>query len=261
MPQTITVQSIPPKKCAICIHNHIPRTIYCQRCQSIVTSTDHEKLPRRNAAIAAYIPSEDSFSCALFHVPLVLEDPYNPFYRNFVELFPGVPKDQLMVSALGAMLKSDLTAQELITVVPALSDHHLKGAIFPRDIIPFAAWNRRIPIKPNRSAPITPPFRATGHTCEVCIRPRDPGAHYCARCRKLITAGHRFSKVEKSKALKTHYFQDVDGFLCEYTSVPLVEDDPHDPYFLVYDHIIPGQKELVPAAFWVNDSKGWLSDV
>jgi hypothetical protein len=248
-----------PKKCIVCIQAPIPRSIYCLRCQNIVTSTDHEKLPRRNAAIAAYIPSEDLFHCALFHVPLDLKDPYNPLYRNFVEIFPGRPKDQLMVSALGSMVKSDLTLEEILIVVPALADHHLKGTIFPHDIIPFAAWNREIPAKPRPIAPFTPHFKATAYTCEVCIRPRDAGAHYCPRCRKLIVMGHRWPKLDKRAGLKEYYDPVLDGFLCAYTSVLLEEVDFHDPYFLVYDHIIPGQKKLVPAAFWVNDSKGWLT--
>ena len=246
-------------KCAVCIHPPIPKSIYCLRCQDIVTSTDHEKLPRRNAAIAAYILSEDAFHCALFHVPLNLEDPYNPYYRNFVETFPGIHSNQLMVSALASMLKSDLTADELVTVVPALADHHFHGTPFLRDIIPFAAWNRGIPFKPRRLAPFTPPFKATGYTCEVCIRPRDVGAHYCPRCRRLIRSGHRYSFVEKKAGLKRNYIQEFDGFLCELTGNLLNEDNPHDPWFLVYDHIKPGKKELAPAAFWANDSKGWLS--
>jgi hypothetical protein len=256
LPPLIVVK---PDKCIICIHPNIPKSIYCPRCQTIVTSTDHEKLPRRLAAVQAYNQPLDAFLDAFFGVVLNLDDPGHPLYRNFVEIFPGKPNNQLMTSSMGAMIKSDLLYDELLTVVPPLWDHHLKGTIFPRDIIPFAAYNREIPVKPRKMAPITPHFKSTGYTCEVCIRPRDAGAHYCPRCRRLITASHRFSYTEKKAGLKRNYTQDLDGFLCALTGVLLDENNPHDPYFLVYDHIIPGKKELAPAAFWVNDSKGWLS--
>jgi hypothetical protein len=73
--------------------------------------------------------------------------------------------------------------------------------------------------------------------------------------------GHRWPKLDKRAALIGNYDPVLDGFLCEYTGVLLEEVNFHDPYFLVYDHRVPGQKVLVPAASWVNDMKGWLSDV
>jgi hypothetical protein len=109
--------------------------------------------------------------------------------------------------------------------------------------------------------PFAKPLRATGFKCEVCIRPRKPGNTYCPRCRQLIVMGHRWPKLDKRAALIGNYDPILDGFLCEYTGVLLEEVNFHDPYFLVYDHRIPGQRKLVPAASWVNDMKGWLSDI
>jgi hypothetical protein len=208
--------------------------------------------------IARYITSEDAFHCGITDVVLNLKDPNDPFYRNFVMINPGNRKELLMVGAMPAMIKSDLTLNELITVTPELYDHHALGRPFMRDIIPFAAWNRGLPNPPRPIAPFIP-FKTTGYTCEICIRPRTARARYCPRCRNLISKGHRYSYVERVLALKKYYDPILDGFLCAYCGVLLEENNPHDPYFIVFDHIFPGQKELVPAAFWVNDSKGWLT--
>ena len=98
--------------CAVCIHPALLRSIYCARCQSIVTSTDHERLPRRLAAISSYNPSLDAFLCALTGVILNLDNPSDPCYRAFSEIIPGQRQQLIMVSSLGAMLKSELRTCE-----------------------------------------------------------------------------------------------------------------------------------------------------
>jgi hypothetical protein len=211
--------------------------------------------------IASYVASEDAFHCRITDVVLNLKDRHDPFYRHFVQLIPGDRKTLLMVGAMPGMLKSDLTLDELLTVVPELHDHRTLGRPFKKDIIPFIAWHRGLPIPTRFIAPITPPFKATGYTCAVCIRPRDPGATYCPRCRQIILLGRQWPNLDKKAALIESYDPALDGFLCTYTGILLEEINYHLPYFLVFDHQIPGQKKLVVAASWVNHMKGWLTHI
>ena len=164
-----------PIKCAVCIHGPIPGSVYCLRCHDVVTSTCHDRLPRRLAAQNSYNQALDAFLCALTGVVLNLDNPSDPCYRAFSEVIPGHHQQLIMVSSLGAMLKSDLTQTELLAVVPELHDHYTLGRPFTRNIIPFGAWNRSPFPLPVPVPPFAKPLRATGFKCEVCIRPRKPG--------------------------------------------------------------------------------------
>lgn len=53
----------------------------------------------------------------------------------------------------------------------------------------------------------------------------------------------------------------LDAFICFYTCLILEENDGSDPWFLSFDHRIPGDaKTLVVCARWVNNMKTSLAD-
>jgi len=52
-----------------------------------------------------------------------------------------------------------------------------------------------------------------------------------------------------------------DTFLCHYTGLPVDLKDPGSPWYLNYDHVIPGdENRLVVAANFVNVMKSELSE-
>jgi hypothetical protein len=63
------------------------------------------------------------------------------------------------------------------------------------------------------------------------------------------------------KAMKAAWCADEAGFRCHYTGVKLDDSHPMNPWFLTFDHTIPGDKDtVVVAASWVNEMKTSLSE-
>jgi hypothetical protein len=91
-------------------------------------------------------------------------------------------------------------------------------------------------------------------TCIVCIREAGPKNIYCPRCWGLIKNKH--DHVEHREVLIKYYDRELDGFVCFWTGVKLNDTDPNDPWYLTFDHLVPGKKgTMVPAAWWVNDMR------
>jgi hypothetical protein len=54
---------------------------------------------------------------------------------------------------------------------------------------------------------------------------------------------------------------DGEGFRCHYTGIRLIEDNPKDPRYLTFDHLIPREEqEIVVVAGAINDMKSDLAD-
>ncbi len=52
-----------------------------------------------------------------------------------------------------------------------------------------------------------------------------------------------------------------DGFACHYTGARVDDMDPMSPWFLTFDHRVPGEAgTIVVAAWWVNLMKTALSE-
>jgi len=50
------------------------------------------------------------------------------------------------------------------------------------------------------------------------------------------------------------------GFFCHYTNMKLNVFKKSDPYFLEFDHLIPGDpRKIVPTSAWLNELKGDMS--
>jgi len=91
--------------------------------------------------------------------------------------------------------------------------------------------------------------------CKICIRQPLPRHIYCPRCWNLIDDKH--DHAEHAQALMDRYDPLLDSFICFYTGRPLNDTNPHDPWYVTFDHTIPGRKgTMAVCAWWVNDSKG-----
>jgi len=242
--------------CAICINPAAPRLKYCSRCYKLINVTHRNYAARRKALSNAYDKDIDAFRCFFTGAPLDEKDPMSPWFTSICPRVPGKNDDMVVASALAVMMKTDLSADELLTVIPELDDHLRTGKAFNRNIILFSYWKRCVP-PALRGRPANIRCRAA-IACTVCGKKPFPNSPYCPRCRKFITKG--CDNATRLEALKVAWNAEQDGFLCHYTGMRLEENNVNDPWYLVFDHLVPGQKKLAAAGFWVNDMKGVLSD-
>jgi hypothetical protein len=85
-------------------------------------------------------------------------------------------------------------------------------------------------------------------------------SYYCSRCRRFVSM-HPTRQSHYINALKEAWSAKEDGFLCHYTGARVDDDDPESPWYLSFDHRVPGDvRTLVVAAWWVNAMKHALSE-
>jgi hypothetical protein len=256
-----------PLSCLICIRSRKPKSWYCPRCYHIVNATQYDRHARHVCLDISLDRSLDRFICQFTHIPMIDDDRSSPYYVHCIQRIPGNPSDLMAGCAFVSMFKSDLSDTELLTVIPHLDDHLVKGTPFSKDIVPFQFWNRRAPPPPKEAllwdlpAPKDALFRGLprppARKCDICIRPAMPKSKYCPRCRKILLPKNNIAWVVAG--MKEFYDPVLDMFICAYTGVPLNDTDCHVPWYMVMDHVVPGEKKQVPSAFWVNDMKGCLT--
>jgi len=244
-------------KCDICVREAKPHSIDCPRCYKRVNVNGYHRHARRVGLKGRYDPLVDLFRCFFTNVAMPDDDPLSPYY---VACSCKVPRDYSVIlpnCAFTAVMKSEMSDTELIAVVPHLDDHIQKGAPFIRDLVPFAYWNRRP--RPKKAAPLFTglPPAASGKTCSICIRPPYKTSPYCERCRRIIRP--KDDRPSVVAGLKENYDPAADGFRCIYSGEILNTDDMYDPWFLVMDHLVPGQRKMAPSAAWANGMKGGMT--
>ena len=70
----------------------------------------------------------------------------------------------------------------------------------------------------------------------------------------------KYERQARRQALKEAWNRGQDGFMCRYTGVKLDENDTKDPWYLSFDHRVPGQKgDLAVTARVVNTVKATLT--
>lgn len=99
--------------------------------------------------------------------------------------------------------------------------------------------------------------------CPICKNPlHHPLATYCRRCKKLIDRvdiRKKPNKLARIRALQKAW--DGEAFRCYYSSIKLIEDNPKDPRYLTFDHVIPRKEDnIVVTAAAINDMKSDMSD-
>ena len=247
-----------------CIVCHLPtahNSIYCPRHRKFgrLAADNQSLLAIRDAMVEGWRKDLDGFVCRYSGVLLDELTPKSPWYVSFDHIVPGQPR--LATTAyLFNWMKNALTGDEFTTVVPELGDHFENGKPFNKSIIPFACWNHSIKfhtLLPRRVAPWEFPSRGV-LDCVVCHGPLFPRSMYCARCRRFITTER--DDAARRIAMIIAWCKEQNGFLCRYTGVKVDELDFRSPWYLNFDHITPGRKDLVVAASWVNRMKSCLTE-
>ena len=100
-----------------------------------------------------------------------------------------------------------------------------------------------------------------GQECCLCGKPGFSNkSPYCRECSHFCArlSNERFSP-EVCKSLK-NYVRKRHGFYCYYTGQKLNVFDESDPYFLEFDHLVPGDPhKVVMTSAWINEMKGDLT--
>ena len=244
-------------KCDICVREAKPHSIDCPRCYRHVNASGYHRHARRVGLKGRYFSDVDLFRCIFTDVAMSDDDLMSPYH---VTSSCKIPKDYSVLipnCAFTAVMKSELSDEELLAVVPHLDDHLRKGTPFRRDIVPFAYWNRRP--RPKTASPLFAglPQAVPGRTCSICIRPPYGMSPYCERCRRIIRA--KKSNIDTAAGLKKHYDPAADGFRCIFSGEVLDTDDIYSPWYLVMDHLVPGQRKVAPSAAWANGMKGRMT--
>ena len=160
-------------------------------------------------------------------------------------------------------MKSALGPDEFPVAIKHLALHH-EGQSFDRDIIGFIYWAEQ-PIRlaaPFLGRSLFPAERTSALTsnCDICGQPSFPHSIYCPACRRFVFWGgldHR----PRVRALKMAWDPILKGFLCYYTGVLLNLTDPRSPWYMTFEHRIPGDdRTQVMAASWVNSMKTAMSE-
>ena len=249
----------PARSCTICSVPVGARKFFCPRCKAVIGNRFHRRLlvPALRDALDRTI---NRFRCRYCGAVLRESgDPHHPFYLTVDHVVPGA--DDIDIAALLMNdMKSALCADEFLKVVPAIDDHFLGIAPFDRNIIAFRAWNRVAPaLAATRRLAPWEKARALITACIVCARPPFPGSIYCPTCRGIIFS--RWEIAARAAALKKSWDPKRQAYICYYTGAVLDVSDPNSPWFIVFDHLIPGQKgNLVACAAWINAMKTYLTE-
>jgi hypothetical protein len=251
---------LPTSACVVCEKPVNLRCFYCLRCKAIIGNRV-DRLLFRVALHDSHDRTIDRFRCAISGAVLEETGPYGPYYITANHVYPG-RREIVITGRLFNDMQNALTLDEFLTVVPALDDTLRGIAPFDRNIIRFVAWDQR-PAAARLSAPL--PLAAWERTpkpvpgCVICGHPPYPKSQYCASCRHFIYCRDEF--FARVLALKASWDPVLQAFICRYTGLPLNISDPKSPWYLAFDHLVPGQKGNIAAcAFWVNAMKTYLTE-
>lgn len=244
-------------RCCVCQKDTPPRHRYCDRCRYHLR-IERELVKRRNALKEAYDRDLDAFTCHWCGVVLEERDMADPFHLCFDHITPLRSARLVVSSELLNSMKTELGPKEFPLAVRELAAHR-NGRPFDRDFIKFEFWGLTVPHPPPDGWPAGQAVDPT-RICPVCGEAPLRRSKYCPRCYRFVTGRHR-DREPRAKALREAWSAGEDGFVCQYTGVRLDERGPRSPWFLTFDHRVPGRSESIAVvAFWVNRMKAALSE-
>ena len=220
-----------------------------------------EQLKRRAAMREAYDPAHDAYRDHWSGVILDGKDRTDPFHMGFDHLYPVRSSRLVVCSELSNFVKTELGPDEFRLAVAELTAHH-NGRPFRRDLINFEYWDIKAPAPPSpgrrlRREELT---SVNVEECIVCGRPPRPRSYCCERCRRFVY-WRGYDRKQHARAMREAWSAEEDAFICWYTGARVVDDDPMSPWYLTFDHRVPGRAgSIVVAAAWVNAMKTALSE-
>jgi len=249
--------------CTVCHIPTPPRTVYCPRHRrfGLLAADDQSLLAIRLAMQESWNGALDGFTCFYCGVLLDEKNPKSPDYACFDHFVPG-EKRLVLCSKRCNSMKNALTGPEFLKIIPALADHWESGVPFDKNIATFDKWDwKRLglsrPMPPHKVAPFE--ARIKKYTdCIVCHDVLFPRSRYCARCRRFITAQH--DNAVKAAAMIDAWDPVLQGFRCRYTGVILDEIDWRGPWYINFDHLVPGKPGLAVTSAWSNRMKGDMTE-
>jgi hypothetical protein len=245
--------------CYVCGKQTPPHDKYCGRCLALIKNKQ-EKLKRREAMRKAYDKEVDGFRDFWTDVVLDERDDGSPFSPCFDHYYPVRASRLVVTSELSNRLKAAFAPSEFPRAIAELARHHA-GEPFDRDFIDFTHWNLRAPTPTGWRTGWVEMVNAASPGCRICGRPTAKLFRYCPRCHRFVTWNGTVRTVAVN-AMKEAWSAEQGGFLCHFTGMRVEEADPRSPWFLTFDHRVPGEREtLVVAAWWVNMMKSSLSEL
>lgn len=242
-------------KCHICPAETVGRHKYCPVCAKLV---QHSLDSRARVETLKRVLREDGFHCEYSGALLNVKDPADPFYIHFDHKLPGVPDFLAAAAAVVNESKANLTWLEFPYVVREMVNHWDTGEPFRKDVVSFIRWARGKTLVPVTNARLVDMAvgprlldaglrlpKGSDRVCWICERYAVTGQmKYCPRCKKLVNR-HCDAWSVLAPALKGAYIPELDTFMDYHLGVPLELYDLWSPFYLCYDHPIPGKKGKV----------------
>ncbi len=186
------------------------------------------------------------YVCYYTKMPLEMTEYRSPWYCEFDHCTPGNPRKIVITSALLNNMKSDLTEREFWYYILQLDDHRRKHTKVKKR--KPSHWNRLYPTYNNKICPICGKKIFVTHY------------KYCTQCAHFAHRLNRKFFPKKTVEAIWNYIHQY-GYVCYYTGMSLVLNDPHDPWYCVFDHWIPrNPKKVVITSYLLNDMKSDLTE-
>lgn len=242
-------------KCDICPNAVLGNHKYCPDCahnvQFYYDSVERVEVLKR-------IRRADGFFCEYSGARLNMKDETDPFHVQFDHKLPGVPKFLAGCGAIINQSKSETTWLEFPYVVHETVNHWDNGEPFNKNVVPFIRWGRGKTLLPATNARLVDMAvgprlldaglrlpKSTDRVCWICKKYAVwDQMRYCRRCRRLLNRKCD-SKPVLAPALKGAYIPELDTFLDYHLGVPLELYDFWSPFYLSFDHPVPGMKGKV----------------
>jgi hypothetical protein len=242
-------------KCDICPNQVVGNHKYCPTCANFVQYVLNGSL---HAEVLRRIQREDGFHCEYSDARLNLKNTSDPFYLQFDHPVPVESKYLKGSAAIVNQAKVDMTWLEFPVVSHEFVNCLDTGEPFNKKVVPFSHWGKgQMLVKPTNTrlvemaggarlldARLRLP-KSYDRVCWICQKYAVTGQmRYCPRCKRLLNR-RCDSWTVLAPALKAAYIPNLDTFLDFHFGVPLELYNFWDPFYLSFDHPVPGLKGKV----------------
>lgn len=222
------------------------RSKFCPDCFKLDQRLHSEDIPPKGRESFWAHLRKHGRRCHYSGVSLEIDDFASAWYLVFSRLVSGDNTKIVPAAALFDVMKSVLLKKEFRYYVLALDDHRQKHLEVKKR--PLVHWRLLA-------------SSTAGGVCPVCGQPILSKRHkLCARCSRIA---YRMKLLRFPREAIDGVFDYLHtyGFICYYTGMPLVTDDPKSPWYLVFDHWMPRDpRRIVVTSALVNAMKGDLTE-